>query len=953
MRSDQDATARDTALYDVLRLIRETRDDEAPVFDAILKSAAQLCEAPFAALIMAKPGDAVQRMVAGYGAEAGTVAYYEAGHVPMEPEKSFAAQAICEGRVIHLHDMCDTDAFRAGVPNVVALAEIQGIRTNLFVPLITEDGGIGCFILFRKEVRPFDDAQIALVQSFADQAVIAVEKVRQFREVQTQLEREAATREVLHVISQNQSDEMPVFDAILNRAARLCQATTTALGLLTPDRTEIAYVHQTGRPILSFKPGVTRWPAAGNQAIARAIQSGTTIHEENMADSDLYRAGDPTRVALVDEADIRSVVAVPLMQGDQAIGVIAAHRHGSAAEFEETDIQLLETFAAQAVIAIENVRQFREVQTRLERERASAEVLGTISQSRDDELPVFHTILESASRLCHAPIAFLSVANAERTQVRIPAYRGTRSEFGDILADFEEPITRTELVAVRPIVDGQILRQDDITNDETYRAGDLRRRQMADVEGARSVLCVPLMKDGVALGAIVLYRREIAPFSDDDVALVQNFAAQAVIAIENVRQFREVQIRLERERASAEVLALISQSRDDAAPVFDAILERGARLCASDYAGLALMSSDGTELVYTAHHGPDLAHSQHGEMRWTLDGKSSFAEAIALKRPVQIDDLADTDLYRSGDPQRVAHVDQDGLHSFMAVPLILNDTAIGAFGIARFSVNPFNVDDRALIESFAAQAVIAIENVRQFKALETLNTELGDRVEAQVGELERMGRLKRFLPEQVADAVVSSGDDAMLSSHRALISALFCDIRGFTAFCETAEPEETIEVLQTYHEEMGKLISGHGAGVDHRAGDGIMVLFNDPLPCDDPAGDALRLAFAMRDVMADLCKRWRKLGHRLGFGVGISLGYATVGMVGSEGRFHYTASGTAVNLAARLCDMAADGEILLSPRAWIAVEEKTEGERVGEVEIKGISAPVEVWRATGPRAVSP
>ena len=207
-----------------------------------------------------------------------------------------------------------------------------------------------------------------------------------------------------------------------------------------------------------------------------------------------------------------------------------------------------------------------------------------------------------------------------------------------------------------------------------------------------------------------------------------------------------------------------------------------------------------------------------------------------------------------------------------------------------------------------------------------------------------MGLLKRFLPAAVADTVVSQGSDNMLKSHQTLLGVLFCDIRGFTAFCEAAEPEETIEVLQTYHQELGKLINDHGAGVDHRMGDGIMVLFNDPLPCEDPAGDAVRLAIAMREKMVELCKSWKRLGHRLGFGVGVSLGYATVGMVGYEGRSDYTASGTAVNLAARLCDQAEDGEILLSPRASIAVEDDYQCELRGEMELKGIRDPVEVFR---------
>ena len=269
---------------------------------------------------------------------------------------------------------------------------------------------------------------------------------------------------------------------------------------------------------------------------------------------------------------------------------------------------------------------------------------------------------------------------------------------------------------------------------------------------------------------------------------------------------------------------------------------------------------------------------------------------------------------------------------------------IGAITLYRREIAPFSDDDVAVGEGFAAQAVIAIENVQQFKELERLNTKLGERVQEQVSEIERVSLLKRFLPAAVADTVISSGSEAMLKSHRVLLGVLFCDIRGFTAFCESAEPEEPIEVLQTYHQELGKLISDYGAGVDHRMGDGIMVLFNDPVPCDDPAGDAVRLAIAMQNKMSELCNNWKRLGHRLGFGVGVSLGYATVGMVGYEERSDYTASGTAVNFATSLCDEVADGEILLSARAGVAVEENFKLESRGELSLKGVREPVEVFR---------
>lgn len=584
--------------------------------------------------------------------------------------------------------------------------------------------------------------------------------------------REAALREILHVISHSRADEQPVIDAVLENAAKLCGAPAAALELADPQSGHIRFEAMWGDTLKSFNVGDT-YPPDPSLIVVRSITERQPFQIEDAADDDLYRQGQSTRVQMVDEEGIRTLLAVPLIADDKGIGAISLYRKEPCA-FTPQEIALVEAFAEQAVIAIENVRQFRELQTRFEREAATREILQVISHSRADEKPVFDVILESASRLCSAPLAFLSMTDDAREIVKIPAHRGARTSFADILENFIEPLEGSPLVATIPIREGEVILSDDLREDEKYTTDSHRRHQLTVVEGARSLLAVPLISGDLSIGAIVLYRREVQPFGDDDVALVKGFAAQAVIAIENVRQNRAL------EAKTAEV--------------------------------------------------------------------------------------------------------------------------------------------------------------------QSLNAGLEERVEEQVGEIERMGRLKSFLSPQVADAVVSLGDDKLLSSHRALIATLFCDIRGFTAFCESAEPEETIEVLQTYHEEMGKLLNDHGAGVDHRMGDGIMVIFNDPLPCDDPAGDALRLGVAMRDRMTELGTQWRRLGYRLGFGVGISLGYATVGIVGSEGRYEYTANGTAVNLAARLCDKAADGEILLSPRAYTAVEEFVTADSAGEFDLKGIKAPVEVFR---------
>jgi GAF domain-containing protein len=396
-----------------------------------------------------------------------------------------------------------------------------------------------------------------------------------------------------------------------------------------------------------------------------------------------------------------------------------------------------------------------------------------------------------------------------------------------------------------------IIHIENLMETDLYQQGDPGRVAMVKEEGMRTIVGVPLLLDGNAIGCITLFRREVKAFTQDEIDLVETFAAQAVIAIENVRQFREVQERLEREIATGQILGAISRSRADTAPIFEEILDSAARLCRAPLAWLLLLHAARNELQLAAYHGPTRRALKLGQT-WPLTpdrNMTGLGQALINALTVQDEDLAQVQGYRKGDPDMVQLVDEEGLRTRVSVPLVRDGQSIGAIVLSRREVSRFSEEDVRLADTFAAQAVIAIENVRQFKALETLNAELNERVESQVGEIERMGRLKRFLPAAVADAVVTSGDESMLSSHRALVASLFCDMRGFTAFCESAEPEETIEVLQTYHQEMSDLIDQYGGGVDQRAGDGIMVIFNDPIPVEDPAGDAVQLALAMRKQM--------------------------------------------------------------------------------------------------------
>jgi class 3 adenylate cyclase len=242
--------------------------------------------------------------------------------------------------------------------------------------------------------------------------------------------------------------------------------------------------------------------------------------------------------------------------------------------------------------------------------------------------------------------------------------------------------------------------------------------------------------------------------------------------------------------------------------------------------------------------------------------------------------------------------------------------------------------------------VARVRAMLRIKALhdevQALNHGLEAKVKAQVEELERIGRLRRFLAPQLAQAIVSAGDEKVLENHRREVVAMFCDLRGFTAFAETSEPEDIMAVLAEYHGAVGPLIRQHEGTLDRFTGDGMMVFFNDPLPCPDAPQRAARLAIAMRDAVSELVPAWARRGHRLGFGVGMAQGYATLGRIGFEDRFDYTAIGAVINLAARLCSAAEDGQVLASGRLVAAVEELAEVETLGERELRGMSRPVTI-----------
>ena len=241
----------------------------------------------------------------------------------------------------------------------------------------------------------------------------------------------------------------------------------------------------------------------------------------------------------------------------------------------------------------------------------------------------------------------------------------------------------------------------------------------------------------------------------------------------------------------------------------------------------------------------------------------------------------------------------------------------------------------------------------RWEQVERLNQHLEQRVADQVGEIERMGRLRRFLPPQVADLIVASGTEKQLESHRREITALFCDLRGFTGFSEASAPEDVMTLLRDYHAAIGEIIIKYSGTLERYAGDGVMVVFNDPVPVDNPALRAVQMALETREAMGALTEKWRELGHDVGFGIGIAHGYATLGTIGFEGRFDYAAIGTVSNVASRLCDEAKPGQILVSPRVLVAVRDAVAVEAVGEFELKGIRRPIAAYNVVAALPPSP
>jgi GAF domain-containing protein/anti-sigma regulatory factor (Ser/Thr protein kinase) len=743
-----EAREQQVATREILRVISSSPTDIQSVFDAIARSAVRLTDGLLSG-VYRFDGELIYCVAHHNWTAEGLASLRRVYPRPLSRETQVAA-AILDRKAVHVPDFGDP-----GVPpQSLTLARALGYQSILVVPMLRKGTPFGAIAVARAEVGPFSDTQIELLQTFADQAVIAMENARLLSELRESLKRQIATADVLKVISRSTFDLQAVFDALVESAARLCEADMVAI-----NRYEGGIYNQVAQYGQSAE--FAAYMQEQTIEVGRGTVSGRVALEKKVVHiRDVLADPEFTQVATAKLGGMRTVLGVPLMREGSPVGFIILMRK-AVRPFSERQIELVTSFADQAVIAIENVRLFDEVQARtddltesLEQQTATSEVLRVISSSPGELAEVFQVILENAVRLCEASFGMLF--RFEDGAWRAVAMLGVPPAFADFWRRGPlRPGPRTGLDRIAAT--RQTVHFADVTTEPAYVQGEPVFLAATKLGGFRTAVGVPMLNDENLIGAIFIYRQEVRPFSDKQIALVSNFANQAVIAIENARLLNELRESLEQQTATSEVLHVISRSPGDLKPVFQTMLENATRICAAKFGVLQLYEDDAFR-IGAIHNAPP-AFAEHMARREPLmrpTPQHPFRRMVMTKEVVQIADLMESPAYKERDPGVVSLVERASARTFLAVPMLKENEVVGVIAIYRQEVRAFTDKQVAVVVNFANQAVIAIENIRLLNELRQRTDELG----RSVGELRALGEVGQAINstldvEQVLRTIVT------------------------------------------------------------------------------------------------------------------------------------------------------------------------------------------------------